>query len=244
MLRPSEVYAKALKLKPEPTLPKWAGEAPETCSHCAIQIQVGDHYSPVVLGAFFSDARDLCAANALVCWRCVILRTKPALNNLAGTVATEHDVFSISKDVEKAWFFTNPPPAPFVAVISSSTMQHLAWRTPVTLDNRAISLRRGPNVFTIHPEFIRRGLEIAKAVLEKNGGKWLAPMLLDRNLEESFHGILNPKALEFLSEEEREFFRNLGAGDRWALSTVMHSKLPEPSEPVSVTAKILDKLKD
>ncbi|MHD0644147.1 type IV CRISPR-associated protein Csf1 [Pseudomonas aeruginosa] len=243
MLRPSEIYVKALKLQPDVMLPKWASEHSATCSHCAIEIKPGEHYSPVTLGAFFSDSRDLAAPNAIVCWRCVILRTKTMLNNLSYTVTTEEGVFSISKDVEKAWLFMNPPPAPFVAVHSSSTMQHLAWRTPVTIDNRLIFIRYGANLFTVRPEYIRRAVAIAKRVMEQNGGKWVTPLLLDRDLEAPFHGILNPKAAEFLSEEEREFFLNLGAGDRWALSTVMHSKLPEPGEPVSLTEKINEKLK-
>ncbi|MFK4136680.1 type IV CRISPR-associated protein Csf1 [Pseudomonas luteola] len=242
MLRPSELVVQALGLKPDPNLPTWTAE-PTCCSHCAISISTGEPYSPVSLGAFFSDSRDLANSSGIVCWRCVHLRTKVLLNNLAYTVVSKDGIYPIAQNIHKAWLFLDPPEPPFVAMHSSSTMQHLAWRTPVTFDKNRIQIRFGPKLFVVKPANIRKALDIALAVTERAGGKWTNPMLLDRKAAEDFHGKLNPKAIPLMSEEEISFFRSLSAGDRWALSAVVNSKLPQPEKPEPITQVILDKVR-
>lgn len=241
MLRSSELIASALQLAPSCGLPSWVGESSH-CSHCAISIGEGELYSPVTLGAYFSDSRDLCNDSGIVCWRCVHLRSKVLLNGLSYTVITKHDVFPIAQNIHKAWLFMTPPAGPFVAMHSSSTMQHLAWRTPVTLDSRRISIRFGAKLFVIKPDNIRKAVEIACAVTEKNQGKWMSPLILDRKAAQENHGVMNPKAAALMSVDEISFFHQLSAGDRWALSAVMHSKLPEPTRPDPITSTLASKL--
>lgn len=241
MQYPSELVASAMNLKPDETLPFWSG-APTHCSHCAIPITEGEHYSPIKAGEFFSDTRDLAEKNALVCWRCVHIRALQLLVNLPNSVITATEVYPLKKDVEKAWFLLDPPEPPFVVAFQSSQRQHLIWRTPVTQSKDLILLRYGPDLFTVRPALIRRALEIADDLGKRAGVPWLPPMFLDRGAAEEFHGRLNPKAIPHLTDEEQAFFIQLGAGERWALAYLMHSKRPDPQKPEPSTQKIANLL--
>ena len=240
MRYPSDVIDQVFRLGPDKGLLQWSG-APTTCSHCSRPIAEGDLYSPSSVGAFFSDTRNLASTSRSICWRCVILRKKPMLNGLSYALITQDGAFQISKDVNKAWLFLTPPPAPFVVMHSSSTMQHLCWRTPVTLDNRYIRLRFGSHQFMIQPSNIRQALQIADR-LNEGQPKWRSPLYLDRKASESGHGTLTRFAKEGLPAEEQAFLMSLSPGERWALAYLMHSKRPQPEAPESIAAKILEKL--
>lgn len=241
MLYPSDIIDRPFGLQRDEGLPQWQGE-PAHCSHCARPIAAGDHYSPSAVGAFFSDSRDLTGHDRVICWRCVILRKKPMLNGLSAALITPEGVFSISKDVHKAWLFCTPPPAPFLVVHSSSTMQHLAWRTPVTLDNRLIQVRFGPALMIVRPDAINKALSIADAFNEGQK-KWRSPMFNDRKAQAPGHGRLTKAATEELKPEDAAFLSSLTQGEYWALAYLMHSKRPVPAEPENITDKILGKLK-
>jgi CRISPR type IV-associated protein Csf1 len=244
MQYPSEVIAAALDLQPDPSLPAWEAEQPGQCSHCAAPIKTGDPYSELSAGAFFSSTRDLACFSGIVCWRCVHLRSKTLLNGLSYTVTTATDIYSLAKDAEKAWLFLTPPEPPFVVCHSSSTMQHLSWRTPVTLSRERINVRYGDNLFVVRPALLRQALEYAEALCDRNQGQWIAPLLLDRKAAASYHGRINPTAVELMTESERSFFSaRIGPGERWALAYICHSKRPQPqqSEPLTSTISLRHK---
>lgn len=240
MFYTSDIIDKPFDLKPEEGLESWKNGGTH-CSHCARPISEGDLYQPSNVGAFFSDTRDLACTSEAICWRCVILRKKVMLNGLGAAVITSDGVFSIAKDVHKAWLFTTPPPAPFLVVHAAATMQHLAWRGKVTQDNRLIYVRFGPNLFTVMPEKINKALAIADRISAINK-KWISPLFLDRKAQGSHHGLLNSNAVKLLDDTEIDFFQNIGAGELWALSYLMHSKRPVPENPENITDKILSKL--
>lgn len=240
MRYPSDVIEQTFKLSPDDGLMTW-NEDPTTCNHCARPISRGEQYSPSSVGSFFSDTRDLATTSRTICWRCVILRKKTMLNGLSAAVITPDDVFPIFKDAHKAWLFTTPPQGPFVAVHSSATMQHLVWRTPVTLDNRRISLRFGPRVMIIRPHLICEALSIAERI-NADQKKWINPLHLDRKAAAGYHGRLSAKAADLLNDQDRQFLQNLGQGECWALAYLMHSKRPVPEMPEPITEQLLAKL--
>jgi len=240
MRYPSDVVDQVFKLGPDKGLLTWDKDA-VPCSHCARPIERGDLYSPSSVGAFFSDTRNLASSSRSICWRCLILRKKPMLNGLSYALITQDGVFQISKDSNKAWLFTTPPPAPFVVMHSSSTMQHLCWRTPVTLDNRRIQIRFGNNLFVVRPGAVREALAIADRMNEGRK-KWASPIYLDRKAADTGHGTLTNAGRDQLSEEEQQILLNITPGERWALAYLMHSKRPQPEQPECITSKILEKL--
>lgn len=239
MRYPSDVVDQVFKLSPDKGLLTWDKDT-VACSHCARPIEKGDLYSPSSVGAFFSDTRSLASTSRSICWRCLVLRKKAMLNGLSYALITPEGVFQISKDTNKAWLFITPPPAPFVVMHSSSTMQHLCWRTPVTLDNRRIQIRYGQNLFVVRPEAVRHALAISDQMNEGQK-KWAAPIFLDRKAADARHGSLTRVGRERLSAADQDFLMNITPGERWALSYIMHSKHPQPEQPECITSKILEK---
>lgn len=197
---------------------------------------------PSDVGIYFSDTRDLASESRRICWRCSWLRKQAGMYGMAATVSTPTELYPIAKDIHKAWLFTTPPPAPFFVTLSSSTMQHLAWRTPVTLDNRFIKVRFGPQVFTVRPDTINRALSIADAS-NQPGTPWRSPLYLDRKAQDERHGLLTRHGRETLDDEQIAFLTNeLTRGEQWALAYVMHSKRPVPHMPEPVTAAVMAKM--
>lgn len=238
---PSDIIDFPFRIPRDEGLLHWEGSTAH-CTHCARPIESGDHYSPSAVGQFFSDTRDLTGHDRVICWRCVILRKKPMLYGLGATVITKDGAFAISKDVHKAWLFCTPPPAPFLVLHSSSTMQHLSWRTPVTLDNRLIKVRFGTSLFTVRPERIKKALAIADAY-NQGQKKWRTPLIMERKAQQVSHGRLTHAAAKELPPQDAQFLTNLSQGEYWALAYLMHSKRPQPAFPENITEKILSKFK-
>ncbi len=238
---PSDVIEKALNLLPDATLPLWSG-ADTHCSQCGHPISQGEHYSKFVAGSFFADTTDLACFSKVICWRCVHLRSQTLMFGLSRCVITEDDVFSIAKDTEKAWFFLDPPEPPFVAVHLSATLQHMTWRTPVTIDKNRLMVRFGPRLFTVRPPLMRKAIAYAKDISARSGSDWLTPMFFDRKAQSASHGKLNPKAVPFMTPAEIDFFTSLGQGELWALSYVCHSKMPVGAMPPAATNQLIEKL--
>lgn len=241
MLFPSDLVAEALKLKPDSGLPTWEKDSAH-CSHCARPIEAGDLYSTYKAGEFFSDTRDLAAYNGIICWRCVHLRKKPFMDSLLFRLVTRNEIYPIATNVAKAWLFMTPPEGPFVITHSSTGQtQHLAWRTPVTLDNRLLTLRFGPTLYTIRPHAIRRVADLAQRINEDQK-TWINPVLFDRKGADPAHGLVNPKAVPLLIADEHHFLMGLTAGERWAIAAVVNSKMPVPEKPEPITQELIAKL--
>ena len=241
----SDFVDKTLGLGPDSGLDVWEEWQGEThCNHCARPITPGMAYQVSAVGPAFSEnTRSLSGASQTICWRCVHLRKKPMLYSLGAAVITNEHVYPISKDVHKAWLFLTPPKPPFMVVHSSSTMQHLTWRTPVTLDERRIVLRFGPDLMYVNPARIKQAIAITENFSQQQG-KYSRPLFLDRNAQDPGHGLLTRAARENLSAEDRQFLISLSRGELWALSYIMHSKQPVPEQPEPITSIILERLAD
>lgn len=232
----SDLAIKALKAKPESAM-HWAHDMPTECSHCGRPIVADAPYSPVFVGPFFSDTRDLASFTGVVCGGCMILRTKKAMNALSFAVITENAIYPIAKDIHKAWLFLDPPEPPFLAMHTSATMQHLCWRTPVTLSRDLIYLRRGPEVLVLRPQVIRQAVEIANTILERRLAagdvKAFASIfaVFDRAMRAANHGLLNPRVLAAASSAERELLYQLTPGEIWALGFLLVKQPPVPTRP-------------
>lgn len=236
---PSDLALEALQVSPE-GIP-YGGDA-TACSHCGKPIQHGDLHTPVSVGQFFSDTRDLAAFTGIVCGGCAVLRRKKAMNGLSYAVLTKDGIFPIAKDAHKAWLFLDPPEPPLIAVHTSATMQHLVWRTPVSLSKDLISLRRGGDLFTIRPPMIKAAITAAKALQERRLASEpkaiLSPYaVVDRKLRDANHGKLSPKAVEAMTQEERNLFYALTPGEVWALTHLLTKTPPTPEKPAPIVIK-------
>jgi CRISPR type IV-associated protein Csf1 len=240
MLWASDLALQALKRPPQGEA--WTGPHPVICSHCGKPIGPGDPHTPVKVGEFFSDTRDLASDSGVVCGGCIVLRAKKSMNGLSFMVLTPTGLFPIAQSIHKAWLFLTPPEPPFVAVHTSATMQHLVWRTPVTLSKELIFLRRGSDLFTIRPKVLRASLNIAHALQQRRlaaGEKaaFLSPYVrLDvKKILDINHGRLNPKVVALMTDSERHHFYRLTPGELWALGFLFAKNTPVPTQPEPVT---------
>ncbi|EOJ3045516.1 CRISPR type AFERR-associated protein Csf1 [Pseudomonas aeruginosa] len=253
---PSDLAMQALGIRPNEFLgadtPIWRAP-PAPCGRCGRPIHAGEPYKYALARDTFSDTRDLSAPGNPICGACVILGLKPAMNRLSFSVLTKNGVYPIAKDTHKAWLFLSPPPPPFVAVISASTMAHLVWRTPVSLSKERFFLRYGNDLFTIRPEKITSAISCAKALKQrreeqqepkranaKGASVRLSPYLaLDRDLANHNHGQLSSAALEHMKPAEKALFLSLTPGEVWALSFLLTTKppIPEQPQPLSIDLK-------
>ena len=216
----------------------WDEPVPGQCSHCGKPIARGERYDTVSCGAFFSDTRDLAAYSGVACGGCLFVRQKAVMTACSFVVITPQGLYPIAKDVHKAWLFLEPPEPPFLAVHSSATMQHLVWRTPVSLSREQFHLRRGPALMSLRPRCIRESIQIAGEIAERRrcaGAKstvtdWLFASF-DRAIREDGHGRLSPQVLAAATSAERRRLFGLSPGEIWALGHLLTSTRPLPGEP-------------
>ena len=216
---------------------------PTACSHCGKPIHAGDLCSPVSVGQFFSDTRDLAEFSGIACGGCLVLRTKKAMNGLSYAVLTPDGIYPIAKFAHKAWLFLEPPEPPFIAVHTSATMQHLVWRTPVTLSKELIYLRRGADLFTLRPALIKRAVAAAQAIQQRRLANDPKAMLspyaaMDLKLRDASHGKLSPKALAVMEADETDLFYRLSPGEVWALGHLLIKTPPVPEKPEPITISL------
>ena len=212
-------------------------DGPDThCAFCGKPIRKGDPCEPAeALGEFFSDTRDLAAYTHLSCPACARVRTKSAMFAVQRALITEDGIYSIAPTAARAWLFLSPPKPPFVAMVTTATLQHLVWRTPVTLSRDLIVIRHGARLHTIRPSLVAQARQICLRLNESNPQIKFGPYVaLDRAEESPAHGLLREQVWQAMPQSERGLFSSLTPGEVWALAHVIHT---EPIEPKPVEIK-------
>lgn len=250
----SEIAAQAMRLAPE-GLPHKAEEMP--CAMCGRPIHEGDlsvRYRP---GKGFTNQLSMTPSDHICGWCNATIR-KESIMQLQQAVITPRGIYSLGKDVHRAWFLLTPPQPPYVVVISLKSAMaatHLHWRTPVTLSNELVVLRIGDDLTRIRRRVLMRALEAAPELLSEmdkispppakcGKGETLRPKhpfeSLSRTLDGASHGRLRQAAWQVgqARPELLEPFMDLTSGELWALSTLAKSKADKepPLQPELITA--------
>lgn len=206
------------------------------CAFCGKPICTGDLCEPAAaLGEFFSDTRDLAAYTRRSCPACARVRSKKAMFALQRALVTEDGIYSIAPAAARAWLFLTPPKPPFVAVLTTATLQHLIWRTPVTVSRDLIVIRHGARLHTVRPSLVAQARDSCLRWHEANPQiKWGPYVMLDRAEEAPTHGLLREQVWQMMSQNEKDLFLSLTPGEVWALAHVIHT---EPIEPKPIEIK-------
>ena len=223
---------------------RWDG-ADTVCSHCGKPVRHGDPYSPATCSSMFSDTRDLAAFTGIVCAGCSAARSKLVMNFASYVVFTRSAAYPIAKDAHKAWLLLDPPEPPFLAVHTTATMQHLLWRTPVTLSRDLLYLRMGAALLTIRRQRLIAALSIAADVRARRiaaEGKAGPSMYLHVDRRAAFdpaHGRLSPRATVHMTDAERRLMNALTPGETWAVGLLATDRelLTEQPEPIRLKGK-------
>lgn len=195
---PSKLYCQAAGIRPSGTA---TADRSSTCAMCADTILVGDLCTPAK-GQFtdaFNNKLDLVEGARTVCGHCGPLWTKDWLQKYSKTYACADGVFKLASNEDMASFLFNPPPAPFVAILSTTQQQHLIWRTPVNYNQERIVIRMGDELLVI-----RRKLLLEEALpawtslctLMKEQGLKGMPATLDRELARFSMGVVRKDVAE------------------------------------------------
>lgn len=229
MFSPTRFACEAMGLRPAGR--PWTGTEPIPCTLEGVPIQPGDPVDAWLPGPNFTDDVDLAARSGVISgWASVFMR-KPVMTKTQRVVFTREGAFSLAKDNDRAWLLLTPPAPPWLAVIGDSTLQHLVWRTPPTLDNRLMFIRLGKEtVFRIRPDLVKEALSrIAhQRTLDPNFHHGFVS--LDRDAKDLSHGVIRHDT----PAELAAFFSTLCAGEIWALSILAKANPPTPILPERV----------
>jgi CRISPR type IV-associated protein Csf1 len=225
----TELTRIALKCEPvgEPTSER------NSCVCCGKPIAVGDIASAFSPSNGFMDGRALLhlpGRKPVLCGDCAMFFAKGAMMKIQKAVVTTEGAFPIGKIENRAWFILHPPKPPFAVVFSNAKLQHLLWRTPLSLDQNHWLIQLGSRTLTMN----RRRVLDAHAACLRIGDAYLAakkkqlrsPFLsLDPKFGDCNTGVIRPDILKFASEQqlghEISCLRSLGTGELWGLCAII-----------------------
>lgn len=234
VLSPSRFACEAIGALPEGRPWNGAGGERLRCALEGVEIQPGDPVERWRPGPGFTDDVDVAARTGVVSgWVSAFMR-KPLMQATQRAVFTRDGVYSLAKDTDRAWLLLTPPDPPWLAVIADSTLQHLVWRTPLTLDNRAMRIRLGKDtILTINPDRLQQALQMIQAIRLENPRFTHGFQSLDREGRDPQHGVLRRDAPEHYAR----FVATLTAGEVWALAILAKANPPTPAMPERIRLK-------
>lgn len=222
--------------------------APTACMACGVTIARGESaikWRPSK--STFTDFQYLAAGSGVLCIYCAPLVENRVLVKTQKCVISEDGAWSLAKDAHRAWFLTDPPRTPFVAVISDSMKQHLIWRAPVTLDTDLLRVQIGRSSLSIDRPLLLEAVGWASAAAEiaRAAGLRVTPnhpfARLDRERSAPGHGTVRGDILALANDhsELRELLRRLhalGEGELWGLSVLAKARRETPTvEPLNLS---------
>lgn len=245
MIWATDLAMESIQFEPKTDL-IWQGN-PTVCGHCGKPIAEGDYCGASGSSSFFSDTRHLANLNGLSCAACLVLKSQPGTFAFMDKVITRNGLQFIKPDAGKRWLFLNPPKEPFVANLSSAKMQHLVFRTPVSLSPDRFNLRFGRQLFTIRPAILKNALAINEK-LQRSSERGHEPLFArnDRDLRDSLHGRLSFAARKNLNNDDIDFILRMTPGETWAMGYLLTRAAGEEDEPTTPefvdTGKFMGKL--
>lgn len=164
MLYTSELAASALGLQP--------GGSPHkdqacVCAMCQRHIQEGDLSQKKELTRTFMDFGHLAQSDYL-CGFCTVTANQTVMRELQRSVICRDGIYNLNTDDARAWFWSTPPKPPFSVVINHNTMGafHYYWRTPVTLDDRIVSINVDGTLYQVHRVRVLNAIAAASKLLK------------------------------------------------------------------------------
>lgn len=254
----SDIAVQAVKLNLD-GIP-WSGPTTH-CACCARPVLPGDIAvrDKDRFRQSFTDGPSLAdRGSGAVCGACSAVMNAGPMSKLQCHVITRNGAFPIGKDVNRAWFLMTPPEPPWVAVISQTTLSHLIWRTPVTIDNNLMIVRLGPRLLRIRRNLLLQGIADCQVVAEalsaaavvQDGTKQrraadsYGPLRhpfasLNRDVDDPDFGRIRADAYALLVDphsptglkQSIERLHQLGMGELWALATLVKRRVEVPTEP-------------
>lgn len=220
------------------------------CAFCGRVIPAGEGALPVAFSNSFNDFTSLAAPESEhMCWACDVMKIQVFLQRFSKVVATREGVYNLGTFAALASFLVNPPEAPFAVYQSDSKQQHLAWRTPVTLNRDRIVIRVGETLHGIRRPAMLEGVaamkRLASAINEWNKAnkkKTFEITHIYANYsvkDDATNATVSDQVFEYLdsypddiaSHEDFKFLMSLSHSEIWAVVRVIQSKIKVDDPP-------------
>jgi len=182
----------------------------------------------------------------MICGFCAAVGKKPVMLATQRGFFTPDGAFSLKKHAERKWFWENLPIPPFVVLFGGSGLQyyHLAWKAPVTLDNRCVFIQTPQETLRVRVPLVRVALELCREIAKLNATtqtkqsapkqKRFVPITLPSF--SNVFGKLTSQAQQIVADNniDTSILYHLSAGEFWVLEDLLSDKEPEPPAPISI----------
>ncbi len=212
---------------------------PAGCMFCGRWMIAGEIAEPFCPSKNFMDDASLVhrALPGTLCGDCVALSTKSVMMSTQNCVISTEGIFSLASSAAKKHLLLHPPPPPFALCFSDTTLQHLIWRTPLSLSHEAIYLRISSRLLRMNHRRVLAAHALCLALHRRAGfADGASPLLsLDYHWRSLTSAYLHP-AIEVVAEgKELQMLCELGPGDWWGLGILLLQAIPEAPVAVRLT---------
>lgn len=208
------------------------------CMFCARRLEAGDPGVTFEPSKNFMDAPSLAhrADPGTLCGDCAALATKPIMMATQNCVVTATGAFSLASSAAKRHLLLHPPPPPFALCLSDTTLQHLLWRTPLTLSHEIVYLRISSRLFRMNLPRVRQGHEIVLSLRQRAGfSEQNSPLLsLDYHWRSLTNARLLPAVEACATTEELRWLYHLSPGEWWGLGVLLLPVLAQPPPKILI----------
>lgn len=243
----SELYRQAAGIEPvaNSVVTDETGSAAAHCIMCGAALKQGEpanRLTSKTFGDAFNNGTDLRAVNGKYkCGDCEALGGRTWLQTYSKSFATRDGVWKFASNEQIASLLLDPPEPPFAAILSTKNMQHMIWRTPVTLSRNLITVRLNDDLLQIRRPVLLAALAayhrihaIMAETPSPSTGRLLKPpaALFSIELASSKVGVVRADVAELLYSVGEgalaEQLNRLAMGECWALGIVRHF---DPASP-------------
>ena len=231
-----------------PLPPAIASEVDQICALTGETVPAGvEGLVPWKAGLTFRDQYDIVDRTAdYVAQETAAILERPYMQKYSKSVISPDGWFKFATTHNVAWFLLNPPTPPFVMIFGLAKMEHLLWRTPLSLSREVFFIRLGQRLLRVRRQALMAIHEAQEPCVEAINA-WCeeqqltpikAPFLpIGRELNIATSGMLHPRVYEAASAGVREAqdyfdrFRQLSSGELWALGRIHAARNLELTTP-------------
>ena len=249
MISPSQIALHAAGFDP---VNEYILEKQTNCVMCGIGMNAGAPAAAWNPTSTFTNWSQLRAPESKhVCPHCAgAWRSEFTQAWVNGAIYNEHGVHKTNSMDTLAHALLHPPKTPFVWARGDQKIQHLVWRTPVTIDENMLMVRLGEKIAAIRRLVV---LDALKSIREAGAKldslpKELRPVkkanpgnesgifkYLDWGIDNVDHSLLSDGFLKLANSNEqyakpfaelKTVLQNLNFGEVWALMVLLKSRTP------------------
>lgn len=235
-----------VEIAQQPLIGPLVAKADDTCALCCGPIYAGEPVDLTsTLGASFNNKADAAHKNGtLICGACNAVSERHWMERLSKAYVTADGVFKLASNPDQAYFILNAPKPPYVAYLSDGKMQHLIWRSTMTVDHDLTYIRLGERQLSFSRSKVKEALATANQVIKfmaRSGAKGKTPFAnYNRELETPQATRIRPDVLQACETDPVmlaacDQLEALTIGEYWALGILLLTDPEKIEKPIRLT---------